>query len=258
MDDAALTARYVAGVRAFAPRILGGWNGGRVLPLAGGVQATVCTALPDRSIVNSVTYGDPAAVPPLLGELAARYEAAGIRAWTVWVRPPDRELAAALADAGHVRDAAPEMMAAPLTEIGSPDEDDEVRADATWDEVAAVNDAAYGIPPGYGFTRLFGGAPEEQPGLHRAVVRSAGRAVCCAVAHEQDGDAYVAFVATDPAHRRRGLASRVMRRMLADAGARGCTTTTLEASALGRGVYEAMGYRSLGPAEMWEYRPAAS
>ena len=66
-----LTARFAAGVRAFAPRILGAWNGGRVLPFAGGVQATVCTALPDRSIVNAVTYHEPGAVVAALPRLAA-------------------------------------------------------------------------------------------------------------------------------------------------------------------------------------------
>ena len=41
---------------------------------------------------------------------------------------------------------------------------------------------------------------------------------------------------------------------LADASERGCRTTTLVATRLGRPVYERLGYRSLGPIEMWEQR----
>lgn len=49
-----------------------------------------------------------------------------------------------------------------------------------------------------------------------------------------------------------------MTQALRDARARGCTTTTLEASPAGRPVYERMGYQRLGTVEMWEHRvPAA-
>ena len=51
-----------------------------------------------------------------------------------------------------------------------------------------------------------------------------------------------------------GLATALMAHALADARERGCTTSTLQATDLGRPVYERLGYRSLGEIQMWERR----
>jgi hypothetical protein len=48
-----------------------------------------------------------------------------------------------------------------------------------------------------------------------------------------------------------------MRRALADARERGCDVSTLEATVMGRPVYERLGYRTLGALEMGERRRAA-
>jgi hypothetical protein len=48
----------------------------------------------------------------------------------------------------------------------------------------------------------------------------------------------------------------LLREALRDSLARGCTTTTLESTSLGRPVYERIGYRSLGTLQMWERRTA--
>ena len=54
--------------------------------------------------------------------------------------------------------------------------------------------------------------------------------------------------ATLPEARGRGLATALMRQALLDAGERGCVTTSLQATAMGRPVYARMGYRDLGAA----------
>jgi hypothetical protein len=48
-----------------------------------------------------------------------------------------------------------------------------------------------------------------------------------------------------------------MRRALADGRERGCEVTTLQATKLGRPVYERLGYRGFGTIEMWERRRAS-
>ena len=58
------------------------------------------------------------------------------------------------------------------------------------------------------------------------------------------------------AARGRGLATSLMRRALADARERGCTTTTLVATKMGHPVYARLGYRDLGRVQMWERRRA--
>jgi predicted acetyltransferase len=58
-----------------------------------------------------------------------------------------------------------------------------------------------------------------------------------------DGYRYVAMVATDPAHQRRGYAEAAMRRALAVAAGRyGEQTSFLHATDAGRPIYARMGY----------------
>ena len=65
------------------------------------------------------------------------------------------------------------------------------------------------------------------------------------------------LVGTAPAARRRGLASAAMRFALGEAVRAGCTTTTLQATAAGRPVYQRLGYREFGAMELWEKRTPA-
>jgi GNAT superfamily N-acetyltransferase len=90
----------------------------------------------------------------------------------------------------------------------------------------------------------------ETIGSHRlwkdqfAVVgRVGGKPVSCAAVLMVDGYRYVAFVATNPEHQRRGYADAAMRHAL-DLAARvhGDTPTLLHSSQAGRPVYERMGY----------------
>ena len=54
--------------------------------------------------------------------------------------------------------------------------------------------------------------------------------------------AYIMNMYTAPAWRRRGLATRVLDRLVRECRARGVDTITLEATAMGRPVYERYGF----------------
>jgi ribosomal protein S18 acetylase RimI-like enzyme len=211
---------------------------------APGVYASRVPESPDRSLFNGVTYRDPSAVLPLLPELASWYEEAGVRAWTVWVLPGDEELAGALAEAGHRLDATPEAMGAVLAELDLDGPD--VATGCAWDDLVAVNAAAYGAP-------AEGLQPLRLAGDGVRLYGTEGAAIVLAI-HDHDGDAGVTYVAARPEARGRGLVAALLRQALRDAAARGCTTTTLESTKLGRPVYERVGYRALGRLEMWERR----
>ncbi len=71
---------------------------------------------------------------------------------------------------------------------------------------------------------------------------------------EQDGDAFVVFVATDPGARGHGLCRGLLWHALRRARDAGCTTTTLEGSPMGEPIYARMGYRALGRFGLWERR----
>lgn len=82
---------------------------------------------------------------------------------------------------------------------------------------------------------------------HTAVIgRVDGKTVCSTVVLFLDGMRYVGFVATDPAHQKKGYADAVMRKALElSAKKHGEITTVLHATDAGRPVYERMGYHAI-------------
>ena len=246
MDDQTLFARQYQSLRRFC-EILGQAAPGSQVFERNGVLASVVPAAPERAVVNSVTYSDAGRLERALPELAAAYEAAGVRAWTVWVPHHDVAAAGALARAGHVLDAEPEAMAMELSSLEAPRPADlDLDPEAGPATVARINDLSY----------TFGGDHFERalrtaPSLHCYVARIDERPVCCATGYDHDGDLSVTFVATLPEARGRGLAGRLIAYALHDARERGCTTTSLQATKLGHSVYTRLGYRDLGAVQMW-------
>jgi predicted GNAT family acetyltransferase len=92
-------------------------------------------------------------------------------------------------------------------------------------------------------------------GLDASLAVAGSEPVACALAHHAGGDCHITLVATLPAHRRQGIASGLIRRLVRRGRERGCTTTSLVATRSGAPVYARLGYRDLGPVQMWE-RPA--
>ena len=73
-----------------------------------------------------------------------------------------------------------------------------------------------------------------------------GKPVSSATVMMVDGARYVALVATDPGHRRRGYADAAMRQALVNAArVHGETLTVLHATDAGRPIYERMGYETI-------------
>jgi ribosomal protein S18 acetylase RimI-like enzyme len=249
VDDATLLARVEASLGCCYEVIAGGTEGSRLLRLDG-VTAAIVPAASQRSFCNAVLYDRPQALKAALDDLAAEYEAAGVRAWTVWVRPGDGDSAALLEAAGHGLDATPQAMGMELGtfEQRASDECEIVVVDDVG-PLTAINDAAYGYDGDFDRTlRSYSG-----PGtVYEAHV--GGRPAAALMAYDRDGDCGIFFVATLAEARGRGLATELMKRALADARDRGCTTTTLQATKAGEPIYARLGYRALGRLEMWERR----
>jgi GNAT superfamily N-acetyltransferase len=249
MDDRELFERQYASLRQFC-RLMGGASPGAHVVERDGVTAAVVPAAPDRSVVNSVAYARADELERALPELAAAYEAAGVRAWTVWAPRTDASAARALERGGHVLDAEPAAMAMELSDLVAPRPDDvDLDPDADLATIARLNDRSYTFG-GDHFQRALQSAPD----LHCYVARVAGRPVSCASGYDHEGDFCVAFVATVPEARGRGLAGRLIAHALHDARERECTTTSLQATKLGYQVYARLGFRDLGPLQMWERR----
>jgi len=237
-------------MRSFFRTVPEGSDGGRLVQLDG-VLATVTSAVPARSLPNSVIYETEEALADGVGELRQIYEDAGVLAWTVWV-PEYHERAAGLLERdGHKLDASPTAMIADLSAVEPPrDDDPEPDPQPLREDLGLINDLAYGT--GDAFQRIFGAGPADP--THTYVARVDGQPAASVVSQDHDGDCSIWWVATVPEARGRGLAPGLMRRALADGRARGCDVTTLQATKVGRPVYERLGYRGLGSIQMWERR----
>jgi GNAT superfamily N-acetyltransferase len=145
-------------------------------------------------------------------------------------------------------------MIAELGEVEAPrGEDPEPDPRPTRGDLGRVNDLAYGT--GDSFQRLIGEGPADP--RHTYIAHVDGHAAAGVASQDLDGDCSIYWVATIPEARGRGLAQGLMRRALAEGRDRGCDVSTLQATKLGRPVYERMGYRSFGEIQMWERRKAA-
>lgn len=217
-----------------------------------GVLAAIVPAAAERSVFNSVFYSDGERLLASLEEIAATYEGAGVRAWTVWVPEDEAEVGAALERAGHMLDAEPREMGMPLSELREPDPDPELRIAEREDyaEMARLNEIAYGYPAG-DFAAV---ADAATAGLRIYFGELDGEPVSTLAIWPHGSDAVVIWVASVPEARGRGISTRLMARALADARDAGLETTTLQATSLGLPVYRKLGYRDFGPIQMWERR----
>jgi N-acetylglutamate synthase-like GNAT family acetyltransferase len=235
-------------------RLIGaGSEGARTVERNGVVAALVPASL-QRSVVNAVVYEHPDALAAAYDDIAAAYAEIGAK-WTVWVHTGDTETVALLESKGHVLDASPEAMAADLVE--TPPERPPQAALPEWTaegdlaDVGAINDRAYGYG-GDWFSRALTDLPNGSVNIY--VVHHDGKAVGCCSTTDTDTNTAVDMVAVLPEARGQGLSGKLIAHALVDAVERGCRTSTLVATQLGRPVYERLGFGPLGALEMWERR----
>jgi len=252
VDDAEGWRRLIASLAHWSRMIDGASEGMRTVD-GDGYVATITPVAPERSVVNDVVYWDPAGLEAAYDSLAEQYRDAGIRAWTVWVPDTDRPTAELLASHGHKLDSDPEAMVLDLDEIERPAEPPGFSRHTDAQTVARLNDAAYGMPGD--FQRALADMSAAE-GLYIYTAGEDGRPSACLMAFDHEDDCSVWLVATLPHARGKGLASALMSHALADGRERGRTTSTLQATDLGRPVYERLGYRSIGEIQMWERREA--
>jgi ribosomal protein S18 acetylase RimI-like enzyme len=224
-------------------------NGAQTLERPG-VYAFATPEVPQRSLFNSAGYTDSDAFLAVREELAEWYAGFGA-AWTVWVPEEDAAVREALGAAGHELDAAPRAMYLDLAPAEQPDMSgiDWVEGDIPASN--AINDRAYSWPEGTWGKFNDPGTRE----LRTYVARVDGEPAATIATIDHGADCEIWSVATLPEARGRGLATALMRQGLWDARQGGCESSTLQATAAGRPVYERLGYEDVGALHMWELRP---
>jgi GNAT superfamily N-acetyltransferase len=250
IDERELRRRAVAGVRDEVAAFGSAARDSKLIE-RDGLLASVVPASPQRSLFNSVYYGDAATLADELEALAETYDRHGIRAWTVWVPDEDRQTARMLAGRGHKLDAEPRAMALDLSVLArEPPAPAGVELRPGHARTAAeLNDRAYGYGPD-GFRA--GLAEETAIRWHEA--HAGGEAVGCIGTLEVGDDCCVTGVATPPEHRGRGIAGWLLWRALDEARDRGMRSASLQATRAGAPLYERLGFSDLGFIEMWELR----
>lgn len=203
-----------------------------------------------REIFNNALLAPRVAdLDATLSALRRLYTDAGVDQFALWVDGADERALAAGAAAGWRQEETTCAMAMRLSDaqVDVADGDGRIELLAEPAEAMVLNGVGPELLPAW-------------PANGRAYVARGedGRALSCALALRLDDDCHVAFVATDPAARRRGHAGRVLERLLADAVADGCTTATLNATAVAESLYARAGFIALGrivelvPPKGWE------
>jgi ribosomal protein S18 acetylase RimI-like enzyme len=248
MDDATLRRRLWDGF-ARLQALLGGSAKHGVVLESRALVASIVPHAPDSPALNAAVALDAREALQALEELAGRYSQAGVRRWGVWLDGDERDVRRALQKAGLSLATASPGMAATLDEL---DLDDGATArPSDLRTVGRVNDQAYGNVDSR-LERTLSVLPPQRLRAYRVDLDGKAAAVALALHHGQDCG--VSFVATIPAARRRGLATSVMHAAMTDARRRGCTTVSLQATDVGERLYARLGFRRLGPMELWERR----
>jgi ribosomal protein S18 acetylase RimI-like enzyme len=105
--------------------------------------------------------------------------------------------------------------------------------------LASREEYARGAPAGL----LSGAHPSA---FHILAARLAGETVATAIAFDHDGDCGVFNLSTLEAARRQGPSTALTARHVHDAVERGCSTASLQSTAMAVRVYAAVGFRDLG------------
>jgi GNAT superfamily N-acetyltransferase len=235
--DKDLYARGVATLLASWEEYARG-SAGAALERRPGVSAAVFPTDPERGVYNNaLLHRDlaPAGRAAAVDAMEAAYRSAGIDRYAAWAHESDEAMRSELGRRGYTFAEATRAMGMSLDEVPPALGDREIGT-LDW--------------PGYlGYLRMFG-LPDgllagADPGAFRVVAaRAAGEVVATAVAFDHDSDCGVVSVSTLETGRRRGLATALTARQVRDAVERGCSTASVQSTAMAEGVYASVGFRA--------------
>jgi GNAT superfamily N-acetyltransferase len=224
-------------------------SAGAALERLDGVSAAVFPSGPERGVYNNALLDRdlaPGERSVAVDAMEEAYGSAGVDRYAAWVHESDAGMRAELSNRGYRVDEATRAMgmslddislALPEVELGLPD----------WARYLQHLQLA-GVPAG-----LLSGA--DPSSFHLLMARIGGEDVATALAFDHAGDCGVFNVSTLEAARRRGLGTALTARLLHDAVTRGCSTASLQSTAMAERLYAAVGFRDLG--RILEYVPSA-
>lgn len=212
-----------------------------------GGSAAVFPANPERRIYNNAILRPdlaPLERADAAAAIEAAYAAAGVSRFAVWVHENDNQMSADLERRGYALADSTRAMGMELADLSVPRPDLALSA-PDWSENLRI----LGVPPDL-LKKM------DHSVFHLLIACLDGESMAVAMALDHNGDFGIYNVATLTQARRQGLATALISLHLHNAFARGCRTASLQSSAMGERVYEAVGFRDLG--RILEYSPSFS
>jgi len=209
-----------------------------------GVVTAVFPHEPERAVYNNAVIDrglDAAGRTRAVEAMQSAYGRAGVTDYAAWVHETDTAMRVDLERLGYAPLTSTLAMALDLDELRVEPTTLELRT-IEWDDYLRVFDMPAGLL-----------ARGDHTAYRVLVAHVAGEPVASAMSFELDGDCGVYNVGTVEHARRRGLGAAVTGAVLAEARARGCTTASLQSTAIAERVYAGLGFRSLG--RIVEYGP---
>jgi GNAT superfamily N-acetyltransferase len=240
---------YVRG----AATLLASWeeyargSAGAALKRLNGVSAAVFPSEPERAVYNNALLDrdlGPTERAAAVGAMAAAYDSAGVDRYAAWVHESDQGMRAELSSRGYTVEESTLAMGMSLDDLSLALPEVEL-GPLEWVQYLEYL-RRVGAPAG-----LLSGA--DPSAFHLLVARIAGENVATAMAFDHAGDCGVFNMSTLEAARRRGLGTALTARHVHDAVERGCSTASLQSTAMAERVYAAVGFRDLG--RILEYVP---
>jgi GNAT superfamily N-acetyltransferase len=211
-----------------------------------GVAAGVFPREPERSVFNNALLDRD--LPPderaaAIDAMRDAYTAAGVDHYAAWVHESDKGMRSELIGRGYTVAECTRAMGMRLDAADAPPEVE--LGPSRWaDHLRYLQDA--GAPDGL----LDGTDPRA---FHVLTATLDGENVATAIAFDHDGDCGIYNMSTLETARRRGLGTALTARHVHDAAERGCSTASLQSTAMAERVYAAVGFRALG--RILEYVP---
>lgn len=197
---------------------------------------------PDREFLNNTVLARGVEdLDSPLDTVERAYARRGVGRFAIWVHESETALAHEVESRGYGYDSSTRTMAMPTADL----------ADVDTSALDLVE------PTPEQFWRL-GGLDGLVPGLsaepaHFYICRLDGEDAAMLMAFDHDGDCGIYMVGTQPAARRRGLATALSAHAIAQARERGCTTASLQSTEMAESVYARVGFHDLG--RFHEYTP---
>jgi ribosomal protein S18 acetylase RimI-like enzyme len=212
---------------------------GAVVAHVAGAFVAAFPAPPERTVYNNAVLDrglDVAHAHTAVNAIEEVYGNAAIDGYAVWAHESDGASIVALEERGYRVDTSTRAMAMSLPLDAIPVPRPDLRLDpADWHEHRRLAELPDGLLAGLGADDFL---------VRVAVVD--GETVGTAIAYDHGGDCGIYNVVTRSHARRRGIGTSMTALLVHEARERGCTTASLQSTAIAEGVYAAVGFRDLG------------